>query len=133
MKKLFIATAIVGLTCAHAHAGATRLPAEMLGAWCPVPEAEQAGHGSTTYVRSTNEVADKDPNCIQVTRTGYHGVEDSCKFNRITKDYVVYMRCWSAGDDQGPAPDKHPVSASIFGIVEGKLKVWPVGCPKCAK
>jgi hypothetical protein len=131
MKKLLLSAALVALTCAPAFAG-TKLPAEMLGPWCQVPEEQQTGHGSTTYARSTKEQVDKDPACIQVTRTDYHGMEDGCKFRRITtrtngEDYIVYMKCWAAGDD----PDKHPVEASIFAMFEGKLKMWPIGCPKC--
>jgi hypothetical protein len=125
MKKLLLATAIVAFTCAHARASPTQLPDAMLGYWCPVPESEQTGHGSTTYVHA-NRLEEEE--CIEVTRTGFHGMEYGCKFGRIDKkvgSYIVHMRCYAAGDDQDPVPDKHPISASIFQLDNGKLTVSP--------
>jgi hypothetical protein len=100
------------------------IPDEMLGQWCPAPEPS-GRNALTVYVRPTVD-RKVDPDCMEVTRTGTHGMEDQCKFVRITRGLIVYMRCWSAGDDQGPVPDKHPISASIFEIDDGKLKLWDI-------
>jgi hypothetical protein len=122
MKRILIATAIAGLACASAHASPTRLPDTMLGWWCKVPEEEQTGHGSVTYSRQT-ELEDY---CIKVIRRGSFSTEGGCNFTRIKKaspkSYLVYMRCGESGDIK-----KMPLSAVLFEMYEGKLRMFPVG------
>lgn len=125
MKRLLLAATVLALMGSAHAAQVTRLPDAMLGSWCPAPEPS-GRDALTIYERATSEKAKGDPNCIKVSPSGTHSVEDGCKFGRITtrthgEDYIVYMRCWSAGDEH-----RQPLSAAIFAIDDGKLKMWSI-------
>jgi hypothetical protein len=49
-------------------------------------------------------------------------MEDGCKFGRVTSgrgDYIVYMHCWSAGDEH-----EQPLSAAILAVDGDELRWW---------
>lgn len=122
MKRLLLATAIVGLTSAYAHAGPAQLPTEMLGPWCPMPTSKE---DQTYYVRATSEQAGADPSCLIVTRSGFLQVEGGCKFSHIERGqyrggrntYFIAMKC-SFKDD-----DKSETAIWAFKLGKGKLLV----------
>jgi len=103
MKRLLMTTAALALLATAAHAKPAQLPAEMLGAWCPDPEAAQS-EKVAWYTRATAEQAADSPDCITVSQTEYHGIEDQCEFRSIKVQklnpwtlYIVRARCVSAG------------------------------------
>jgi hypothetical protein len=104
------------------------IAAAMLGAWCPAPDTTP-GLKSQSYIRSTHETAKDDPECIEVSQTGFHGGENECKFIHIKTfkfetdmgdkrtNYIIHMICEEAGEE-GPNP-----YTATFTIIDNELVI----------
>ena len=135
MKKLLLATAVIALTCAHAHANPMTIPVGMLGWWCPVPQLGllTLGRPPQTYVRSTKKQVAKSDDCIEIRHTGprnsygMYGRNGGCIFTnterkpRVNMDepysdsaYIVDMEC----------PGKSTITLQL---IDGNLTLWPDG------
>ena len=131
MKKLLLATAVIALTRAHAHANPMTIPDGTLGWWCPVPQLGLLTLGPPqTYVRRTKKQVAKSDDCMEIRHTGAHdsygmyGRNGRCIFTNTERKprvnmeepysdsaYIVDMEC----------PGKSTIT---FQLIDGNLALW---------